>query len=225
MQMKKHYLFSLGLITILMLSFVAPAQTAFHRGSLILNISEGSTTGMYSTREGGKIQHRECQHGLRDPFVLEYGFTDRWSVGFSSGTDIFKVNTNAYYGYRASDAMSNTLNANTNEFTFDFSYHPYVTKHWDISTYASFGFFGVSLNDCSSDIRNNYNSKGSIIRAGVKARYYFSKRFGVLGMVSTYSGAASSTRQGAGVSTFGNGYSTIITGYAVEFGLCARLFK
>ncbi|MES2618638.1 MAG: hypothetical protein V4613_12220 [Bacteroidota bacterium] len=210
------------------LVFLAPAvnaQMAFKKGCLLLSISEGSTTAKYSTTntaqttESPATQFSEMD-GIRDPLFIEFGLSNRWGIGLSTGNDLFDVDPNKYYGFNLSD--NKKVNVKTSEFTFDVNYHLYTRKRLDWSIYTSFGSFGVAFSGKDGDAAYNYKAKGGIIRVGSKLRYYFWKRLGVLGMVSQYSGTAST--DGVKGNTVGTNTATTISGYALEFGLCFRFF-
>jgi hypothetical protein len=158
--------------------------------------------------------------GIRDPLFIEFGLSNRWGIGLSTGNDIFKVDPSKYYGFQLTD--NQTVTAKTSEFTFDVNYHLYSGRKTDLSIYSSLGSFGVAFSGKDGDYNYKYNAKGGIIRFGTKLRYYFYKRLGVMGMASYYSGTASPLEvKGNSVA---NNVSTTIQGYALEFGLCFRFF-
>lgn len=199
---------------------------SFYKGALLLSISEGSTTANYSTsnREASRSHTRyTCKmDGVRDPFFIEYGITNKWGIGISSGNDLFTVNSQDYYGFRTSG--NKALDVKTSEFTFDLNYHLYSGRHIDWSLYSSVGSFGVSYNALVGENATNYhyNAKGGIFRMGSRVRYYFGRRFGVLAMLSSYSGYAKPKT--ASPASEIKSYSTSIRGTAIEFGLCYRFF-
>ena len=218
--MKKIYQISIGLFSfVILMSFSSMAQTlAFHKGSLLVSLSEGHTAGSYSTTDDSHTTKKHC-NGDRDPIIIEYGLSNRWSIGLTSGNDIFKVNPSEFYGFHTS---TNSVKASTGEVTVDGNYHVFVNKRLDLSVVASLGMFSVTIKGNDKDYFYNYTSTGNIIRVGTRVRYYFAKRFGVFGMISSYSGVCS-TKNVKG-NTVGNNYSTTITGAAVEMGLCYRFF-
>jgi hypothetical protein len=67
-----------------------------------------------------------------------------------------------------------------------------------------------------------YSSNGLIARTGVKARYYFMKRLGFMGMATVF--ANRTITEGVKDNTVGNNYGTTIRGWAIEFGPCYRFF-
>lgn len=198
---------------------------SFYKGALLVSISEGSTTANYSTSNSEACRSHTrytCKmDGVRDPLFIEYGITNRWGIGVSSGNDLFSVNSQDYYGFKTAD--NKALNVKTSEFTFDLNYHIYSGRHIDWSVYSSVGSFGVSYNAIVGENTNyQYNAKGGIFRMGSRVRYYFGRRFGVLAMLSSYS-AYATPKTASPVSEI-KSYSTSIKGTAIEFGLCYRFF-
>jgi hypothetical protein len=216
--------------TLLLLTIIAGLschgqKSAFHKGALILSVSEGSTTANYSTMNTTSMENPRAKFncemdGIRDPLFIEFGLSNRWGIGLSSGADIFSVSSKDYYGFNTVD--NKPLEVTTSEFTFDLNYHLYSSKRVDWSIYTSVGSFSVGFKEKMGENEFNYMAKGGIVRAGTKFRYYFWKRLGVLGMLSTYSGNAGQTENSS--SHEGQSYSTNITGTAMEFGLCFRFF-
>lgn len=230
--MKKSCQIALGLISFFFVTntSILNAQ-AFKKGCLLLSLSEGTTAANYSTNnhsanqntpenKGASAFYGSDMDGIRDPLFIEFGLSNRWGIGLSTGNDLFTIDPSKFYGFKRSDNQA--ITAKTSEFTFDINYHFYTRKKVDLSVYTSLGSFGVAFNGKDGDQTYNYNAKGGIARLGIKARYYFWKRLGVMGMLSTYSGtAATDGLQGI---TVGNNTSTTIKGSAVEFGLCFRFF-
>jgi hypothetical protein len=219
--MKKNYK-TIGIVSFLLLiciSVSAQAQ-AFRRGSLLVSVSEGSTRSNYTTRNITTSEtHTRCTPGVRDPFVIEYGISRRWGLGLTSGNDIFKVRSSPY-GLRTSGDL---VTSKTNEFTFDANYHVFTNKRLDLSVFLSMGMFSVNMKGTDGDNSYNYTANGNIIRVGTRARYYFWKRLGAIGMISSY--AANSSPKNVRGNTFGNNYSTSLNGITVEMGLCYRILK
>jgi hypothetical protein len=214
----------------LLLSIVTTlkAQLAFNKGSLLVSVSEGSTTATYSTSDVSNPQSPTLLHsckikGIRDPLIIEYGITRKWSIGITTGADIFAVNPAAYYGFKIADTCR--TNATTSEFTFNTSYHFFVTERLDFSAFGSIGMFGVSFKGKASDdgTSYSYSSQGGIVRTGLQARYYFLKRLGVFGMVSSY--CANSSSKDVKGNTSVNTTTTKINGSAFEAGLCYRFLN
>lgn len=227
--MKKIYLSSIlaSFLVLFLYSSLLHAQ-AFRKGSLLISLSEGSTWANVSTTDMSDakhplLMHQENIHGARDPIIIEYGITSRWSLGLSSGTDFYEINPYDYYGFKRTDDKK--IKATTGEFNLDGNYHFLVTKKLDLSAFVSLGFYSVSLKEQEfSDSKPYvYKSNGGIYRTGLKARYYFFKHFGVFGMYSVHS--ASSSPKDVEGNTVGQNYSTKICGNALEAGLCFKFLK
>lgn len=202
-------------------AFIVPAHSqAFRKGSLLIGLTEGSTSSTYSAGSDNSVHPIYCEpiHGVRDPLSLEYGITNHWGIGINAGGDIFNVDPNSFYGTRG---LPTNVKAITSEFTLDASYHFFVTQRNDLSLTASIGSSSVSIKGGENDNKYQYLANGSLLRFGIHARHYFCKRVGVIAMLTTYSSACS-PKFIAG-NTFGNNYSTAIKGYAFECGLCFRL--
>lgn len=197
---------------------------SFKKGSFLVSISEGSTTANYSTRDisksGMSSMYKSEVDGERDPLTIEFGLTNKWGIGLSSGADIFQVNPSRYYGFKLPG--NETVEVKTSELTFDLNYHYLVNKKLDLSAFSAVGLFSMAYKGRVSDYHYNYESSGAIIRIGTKARYYFCKRLGVIGMFSLYSGTASP--KGFKDNTVGANIATTVSGRALEFGLCYRFF-
>jgi hypothetical protein len=193
----------------------------FRKGSVLVGLSEGSTHASYTTVSDANPNHmgpNQSLHGQRDPLAFEYGLTDHWGIGFSSGNDIFNINPNTFYN---TDAFTTNAKATTSEFTLNLSYHFWVTEKNDLSLTGSFGSSSVSLSGNAGENKYQYLANGNIARLGLNARHYFYRRMGVLAILSAYN-SGNSTQNISG-NTFGNCYSTSIKGYAIEFGFCFRL--
>lgn len=230
--MKKSFQIALGLIAFFFVSHISTLNAqAFKKGCLLLSVSDGSTSANYTTHnlsanpsnaEKGRA-YAYCSSdmdGIRDPLFFEFGLSKHWGVGLSTGNDLFTLNPTNFYGFQRTDKKA--ITAKTSEFTFDLNYHFYTSQKVDLSVYSSLGSFGVAFNEKEGDQTYNYNAKGGIVRGGIKARYYFWKRLGVMGMLSTYTGTAAT--DGIKGNTVGTNTSTTIKGSAVEFGLCFRFF-
>jgi hypothetical protein len=225
--MKKNY--STGLVSLLFIfvfNYSTQAQ-AYRKGSLLISISEGSTWAKYTTNdvpannEDPSTTHGGgCTGGTRDPLIIEYGLSKRWSIGLTSGADIFKVNSSELYGFGEPDQ---TVKVTTGEFTIDCGYHVFVNKRLDLSVSTSVGMFSTHFNESSGDVSAKYTANGNILRFGTRARYYFFKRFGAFGMASTY--FANSSPKDVKDNTIANTYSTKINGFAIEAGLCFRILR
>ncbi len=223
--MIKNYFGILFICTVLLsgISLSLNAQ-AYRKGSLLVSVSEGSTFANYTTNDvsGSKpvLVNSRFMCGDRDPLIIEYGLSKRWGIGISTGTDIFRVNPSQFYGFSTSD---NTVKVFTSEFTFDVNYHVFVNKRLDLSVFASTGIFGVNYKGSDGDVSYKHNSSGGILRFGTKARYYFWKRLGVFGMISSFTGNASPKNVKG--NTVGKAYSTSVNGMAIEAGLCFRILR
>ncbi len=240
--MKKNYSISLALICAFLLSsysssltaqsklhrFQKPIVKAFRKGSFLVSISEGVTTSVYSTSlEGIKSENQSSgdtkfMEGTRDPLIIEYGISDHWGFGLTSGKDLFTVNPSDFYNFTLSN--NEPIKVATNEFTFDANYHVFVNKRLDLAVFNSIGAFSVTFQGQDADAAPyKYTSNGNIIRLGTKVRYYFLRRLGAFGMASLY--AANTSPKDVKDNTVANNYSTSVSGYAIEIGLCYRLFR
>ncbi|MES2679025.1 MAG: hypothetical protein V4635_04030 [Bacteroidota bacterium] len=230
-------------------AFLGRAQTAFHKYSLSVSLTGGSTRANYATKNNSPSDlsapiNRENMDGIVDPLILEFGITDRIGVGFTAGADIYKIDAKKFYNYDAK-YESGKLPTYAHYFTLDFNYHPYVTRKLDLSYSLGIGTLKVNVFDCPEDEAatqdaastedntaeknddgvqqyNQYIARGPMLRAGVKLRYYFWRRLGIMGMVTGFSGKANSLNRSD--SNFGKGYATRINGVATELGICFRFF-
>jgi hypothetical protein len=207
---------------------------AFYKGCLVTSITGGPSRVLFTTfdNEGRKV-NSDMSRGVIDPFIMEYGINDKLGVGFSRGGENYNINANKFYNadVSESDAM---MMASTKYLTADLSYHLYSTKRFDVSLFGSLGYFKVlgdcyALSDtsCYTTSVYKYEGKGAIIRGGVRSRYYFSKRFGVMAMLYSFTGFAKEKRKPSDPSDAVNtsGYSSLLTGGGLEFGICFRIFK
>lgn len=222
--MKKSSTLSIITISLLIVFQFSTNAQAFRKGSLLISISEGSTLANYVTSDisGPKpvLIHKDCIHGDRDPLIIEYAVSNRWGLGLSSGNDIYKINPSQYYGFSTND---NQIKIKTSEVTFDCSYHVFVNKRLDLSVFASGGIFSVSTKGSDGDISYNYTSNGTIARYGTRVRYYFFKRLGAFGMISSF--VSSSSPKDTKTNTVAKTYSTKVNGMTIEGGLCFRILK
>src|SRR6476469_843484 len=96
--MKRTYLTKVLAAAFLLIGFSyhdADGQ-AFRKGSLLISLSEGATYSHFTTRNDNPYndgKSTEQINGDRDPLIVEYGLTDRWGIGLSSGGDIYHMNT------------------------------------------------------------------------------------------------------------------------------------
>ncbi len=226
-------------------------KLAFQKGSLMVSVSEGSTNANYKTngtatagststttgtyRSTGAPTpiddshptspscHHHCTDGTRDPFIIEYGITNKISLGMTSGNDIFIVKPSVFYGFALPEDGS--VKAKTTELTFDGSYHFFVNRRLDLSAFAGVGHFSVNFNGkTASDAKPyTYTANGSIARGGLRVRYYFLYHLGVFGQISSYTGKCSPKNVKG--NTVATDYTTQISGNAIEAGLCYRFIR
>ncbi len=210
-------------IAIALLTYSASAQS-FKKGSFLISLSEGTTYSTFSTTTNNTgnsdVLHTGNITGNRDPITIEYGLTNHWGLGINMGGDIYHADPSKYYGFQTA---TNDIKVITSELTLDANYHFFVTRHFDLAAFASLGFSSVSFNGNDGDHSYQYKSGGLLVRTGTKARYYITKRFGVMGMVSTF--ATQNGTDGVKGNTVGNGYTTSLKGSAIEFGLVYRVFR
>ena len=210
-----------ALVLFTIFSCMNASGQAFKKGSLLISMSEGYTNANYATTNtvNDGVAKKNID-GDRDPLTVEYGLSKHWGVGLNLGGDILHINPSSFYGF---SIPGNRAKVITSEITADVHYHFFVTKRVDLSALTSLGLSGVSITGNNGDGAYQYNAGGAIARVGGEARYYACKRFGFLGMLSAYS--ASYSTKGAKGNAVGNNYSTTISGYAVEFGICFRMLK
>jgi len=216
--------FSLIASLVLLFTAINPAYSqAYHKGVFIINLSEGSTGGTYSTYSNGEHTNPigyGHEGGTRDPIALEYGISKHFGIGLSSGTDFYYVNAQKYYGF---GLPTDQVKATTSEFTIDGSYHFIVTPHMDFAAVLSLGGSSVFFSGGSGDQSYKYTSKGGIERLGLHGRFYIGNHFGFLVMASMFS--MTNSTNGINNNTVGNGITTKICGSALEFGFCYRIRK
>lgn len=210
---------------------------AFYKRCLVTSITGGPSKVLFTTRDNdGNLVKSDLENGVIDPLIMEYGLTDKIGIGFSRGGENYNIDANSYYKTNFSD-QEKMMWTSTKYLTADVSYHPYTTKRFDVSVFASLGYFKLSGNVykqlanggydwCSAPLYSN-ESKGAIVRTGVRSRFYFSKRFGLMAMAYAFDGYAKQKRQPSEVSDQPNnsGFSTMLVGGGMEFGLCFRIFK
>lgn len=224
--MKKIFTRSLSIIALVFLiicQYSATAQ-AYRKGSLSISISEGHTLANYKTNDisTGKdvLVNEDVIIGVRDPLVIEYGISNRWSVALSTGNDVFNVNPSKYYGFSTSD---NQVKVSTSELNAECSYHVFVNKRLDLSVFISHGIFSIKMKGNDHDNFYNHTSNGTILRYGTRVHYYFWKRLGAVGMVSSY--LANSSPKDVKDNNAAKNYSTNINGIAIEGGLVFKILK
>ena len=220
--MKKAYLFFASLVLFGQFFIIDNANAqAFSKGAFIISLSEGSTQAHFGTTKSDGYHTYENQgniNGDRDPLTLEYGLSRQWGLGVNLGGDILRVDAKKFYDLTTTKKQVNLI---TSEATVDVHYHYLVSERTDLSVFGSVGLAGVILKGSEGDREYQYISSGSILRLGTQARQYLTKRFGIHGMLSIYAAncAYADTRH----NTIATNTSTIIKGYALEFGLCYRL--
>jgi hypothetical protein len=227
-----------GQIALLLISTCGFAQVeprAFYKKCLVSSITGGPSTAVFTTRsDDGQKVHRERVNGMIDPLIMEYGITDKVGVGFSLGGENYNLNAKDFYRAKLPDA-NEYMTASTKYFTLDYSYHPFVTKRIDVSLFGAAGYFKVqgtsyqfSEDYCAPPTElYSYKGHGAVIRAGVRSRIYFSKRFGFMAMAYGFNGMVKEKQKPNPVSDQVNntGHYTSLLGGGFEFGLCFRIFK
>jgi hypothetical protein len=208
-----------GVVALIFISTFASAQ-AFRQGSLLVSVSEGSTSANYATTSQSDVLHEGHINGARDPLTVEYGITRKWGIGLNMGTDFYNLNPANFYNFQTS---KNTIRSFMSEFTFDGNYHFFVLDKLDLSAFASVGFSSVNFKGNDGDRSYNYVAGGMIARTGVKVKYYFFRRLGAMAMYSLFADKCSTG--GVNGNTVGEGYTTTIRGTAIEFGLCYRILR
>lgn len=207
---------------------------AFYKKCLVTSITGGPSRALFTTytNDGEKV-HSDMASGEIDPLIMEYGLTDKIGVGFSRGGENYNIDANKFYNADLPD-YSSIMWTSTKYLTADLSYHPFTTKRLDVSLFASTGIFKVTGDiyklggwDCTSDPIYSYSGRGAVVRAGVRSRFYFTKRFGLMAMAYGFNGIVKAKYLPGSVSDQKNnsGYTTNVGGGGLEFGLCFRVFK
>lgn len=207
---------------------------AFYKRCLVTSITGGPGKALFTTfNNKGEKAHSDLAVAQIDPLIMEYGLTDKIGVGFSKGGENYNIDANKFYNADISDG-NQLMWTRTKYITADLSYHPYTSKRIDVSLVASAGYFNVT-GDCyeynewsyNSTPLFSYNGNGLVARGGLRGRYYFSKRFGLMALAYGFSGIAKAKYQPSSISDQKNnsGYYTLINGCGLEFGLCFRIFK
>jgi hypothetical protein len=216
---------------------------AFYKRALVTSVSRGPSRALYTTKTAeGKTVHSEIIRGNIDPLIMEYGLTDKIGIGFSRGGEIYGVNSREFYKTKAPDDLNCYMMASTKYLTVDLSYHFYVSKRIDLSVFGAAGYYSVSGTSSFSsgpELKENgtyqasavqyfyYKGSGLVSRGGVRARLYYSKRFGLMAMAYAFDGGVKGKKMNNEISdeVSGSAYSTFLRGAGLEFGLCMRLFK
>ena len=220
--MEKQILFISTLcIAVFTMSGSACAQ-AFNKGSLLVSISEGSTHTKYTSVNTEANNGTVSNHvnGDRDPLTVEYGLSKHFGIGLNMGGDILHADPKSFYNINSSGKAPDVI---TSELTVDATYHYFITRRTDLSGFLSAGPSSVYIKGKDGDANYTYNAGGGLVRVGTKAKYYFCRHFGIMGMLSAY--GASCSPKGVKDNTVAAGYDTRITGYASEFGICGRFLR
>lgn len=197
---------------------------SFKKKGLYISLSEGVTNATFSTsKNDNKLPSKfniKKLDGERDPLIIEYGISSKIGIGISMGSDIFKINPQNHYGNTFKECKE--AKVKTSEFTLDLNYHLFNTRKTDISAFISLGTFSLNFEGRESDFEYKYTSQGGLVRIGSRAKYYFSKRVGVMAMFSTFS--ANSSPKDVKETNIAKNYNTNLNGFSSEFGLCFRFF-
>lgn len=211
-----------ALVFLFLFSLITQAQDrCFKKGTLLISVTGGDTYGTFATRQKGNTENKgksEKMDGIRDPLVVEYGFTDKIGAGFSLGGDYYSVDPRAFYGY---PTWKDKIKIETSEITADLHYHFLTTKRLDFTMYGSVGIFGATFTDKSMGPKYTYASTGAIARAGAQMRIYVYKNCAISFMFSSFTSSASPKMASEG--NFAKNVNTNIRGYATEFGICYRV--
>jgi hypothetical protein len=230
-------------IALLLLSLGSLAQQteitpkAFYKRCLVTSVTGGPSKVLFTTRDNdGNLVKSGGEKGQIDPLIMEYGLTDKIGIGFSKGGESYLIDANNYYKADLGE-KDKMMWASSKYLTADVSYHPYTTKRFDVSVFASLGYFKM-CGDVYKQLDNgsydwcgtpefSYTGKGAIVRTGVRTRYYFSKRFGVMAMAYAFDGYAKQKHKPSPIADQPNntGFSTMLAGGGMEFGICFRIFK
>lgn len=213
-----------GMVLFILYSTCLNAQS-FRKGTLLVGISEGSTMARYTTSDVYTYQviNDAIIKGDRDPLQIEYGISKRWGLSLSCGNDIFKINPQQFYHYSSNTVMK----SKTSENLIEINYHFFITNNWDIALFYGLGCYKVELfneySKCLSNALLTYE-KGGIVRYGVKARYYFTNRWAILGMFSAFNANAHFSTPTAN-DVFQNRVRTDVKGLTLEFGISYKIIK
>ncbi|NUM31251.1 MAG: hypothetical protein HUU47_02880 [Bacteroidetes bacterium] len=222
--MKNLLLKSLIVTTIISCCIEQSFSQTFKKGSLYISLTEGSTNATFTTIKNNTNRYKNQNiidlGGERDPLIIEYGITSKTGISITMGNDIFTINPQNHYGNTFKETGETKVK--TSEFTIDFNYHLYNTKKIDISTFVSLGKFSLEFKGTESDFNYKYIANGGIMRLGGRTKYYFSKRMGVMAMLSTFSGNCSPIN--VKETNIAKDFNTNLTGFSTEFGLCFRFF-
>ena len=234
--MRKNRILPIALALLMVLGVNAQGPKAFHKYCVVTSLTGGPSRAIYTTRANdGKKIHSEVLDGNIDPIITEYGLTNKIGLGFTKGGENFSVNTNKFYKQNIpTEASEHMMSTTTKYFTFDVSYHFLTTKRLDLSVFGSAGYYklsGTTYNTIGGSDQMaslfSYNARGGVLRSGVRARWYYSKRWGVMAMLYGYKGYVKEPHRPNLISDArsNGGISTTLTGAGLEIGLCLRLGK
>lgn len=236
--MRKNRILSISLVLILTLATTAQeGPKSFHKYCLITSITAGPGKALYTTRDrNDKIINSEILDSNIDPLVMEFGLTDKIGIGFSRGGENFNVDANKFYKQNLnSDNYGNMMWTSTKYLTLDAAYHFFTSKRLDLSFFTGIGYYKLSGNVYIPNAETinyfaplySYNASGGVIRSGTRARWYFSKRWGVMGMMFGYAGKVKEPYKKNSISDANGsgGISTTLIGIGHEVGICFRIGK
>lgn len=235
--MRKNRIYAISLALLMVLGANAQGPKAFHKYCLVTSVTGGPSKALYTTRANdGALINSELLDGYIDPLITEYGLTDKIGLGMTRGGENFNVNVNKFYRQNILEGTNeHIMAASTKYITFDVSYHYLTTKRLDLSVFGSAGYYKLSGNAYAKYISGSdyqqtlfsYNARGGVIRTGARARYYYSKRWGVMAMAYAYTGGVRERNKPSPISDgrSNGGISTTLTGGGFEIGICMRLGK
>lgn len=227
----RYLVLVLGLLHIGFLAFAQ--QKSFHKGSILVSLSEGRTHTYLHTEGTTNVPMDgvggQMQDGDRDPLTFEYGISDKIGLGFNLGTDILKVDPSKLYGFYT---QSNSIKVFMSEVTADVHFHVVNTYKHDLSLFTSLGIASVDFSgndyqniyslpstEATNTAHYNYHASGWIRRTGFKYKYYFGKRMGIMLMGSVFS--TNCTPEKKYLDQVGS-IQTSMKGGAWELGPCFR---
>ena len=202
---------------------------AYRKHVILVGVTEGSTHATYVTNDGHSGAKTQAIAN-RDPLLIDFGLTNRLSIGLCLGSDIYKSSGSGYpiapQPSLDRDAISSPgsypFKTTMSECLLNVDYHYLVRRKWDLSGFGGVGFSGVTgVGNKEGGQSLNYTSNGSIIRCGSKVRFYFCRHFGLVWMLSAFSSANAENNK---LSNVGLNLSTKVSGYTSEFGINFRIF-
>lgn len=231
----KNLTMSFALLLMVIWANAQEGPKSFHKYCVVTSLTGGPGKAIYTTRDhkGEKISSDVLDSNI-DPVITEYGLTDKIGIGITRGGDNFNVDANKFYKQNLL-ADANTMAVSTKYVTFDVSYHYFITKRLDFSVFTSAGYYklaGYANSPYASDVDclqplYTYEARGGIIRAGARARWYFTKRFGLMAMLYGYKGIVKEPYRKNQISDGkgGGGITTTLIGGGSELGICFRIGK